>query len=110
MDLKKLIVLAMAVMFIVSFNTAWAKCPDVPDPPDIPDVPDAPAADASESDTDANMFWRKNTSGWTKCDTSWKAATYPECYGIPYELLLQDEELTGAGWAVPVIRTGFDTK
>lgn len=42
------------------------------------------------------------------CDTDWERATYRECFGLPYDLLLQDKDLLGVDYAVPATRIGFD--
>jgi hypothetical protein len=84
-----------------------ATCESEPTTPDVPEVAPAPAPDVAEVDeSDPNMFWRKTVDGWVNCDTSWKRATYPECFGRPYALFLQNNSTGNV--AIPVIRWGFD--
>jgi hypothetical protein len=71
------------------------------EPNDTPDVPDAPAVSAPapyDNDNDPTVHG---------CDTSWERATLAECCGLPYELFLQDKELTGVDHAVGgIVRIG----
>ena len=70
------------------------------DTPSAPSHKDAPAAVTSgETVGLPDVF---------ACDTDWERATYRECFGLPYDLLLQDKDLLGVDYAVPATRIGFD--
>jgi hypothetical protein len=66
-----------------------------PTPEPSPSAPEARGAVKGEAD--ASMVYG--------CDTSWERATYPECYGLPYYLFLQNEHTGNV--AIPVVRYGF---
>lgn len=82
-------------------------------PGDTPSEPSEPSEPATPNNSDAPVdttvaFEARGAVEINGCDTSWERATFPECYGMQYELMLQNDSTDNV--AVPVTRVGFDVK
>jgi len=87
-------------MVMCAFGTsALANGSDCEGSPDTPDTPDVSAVSVSVDSPDDGIG--NLTKG---CDTDWERATYRECFGLEYDLYLQDHPYLSNQWTT---RTGF---
>lgn len=80
----KNLIITVACMFMLVFAPiagAVCECPGYPSPEPTNDVPEVVETVTYEGNAPIPA---------RNCDTDWERATYPECCGLSYELLLQD--------------------